>query len=119
MQMRDDIKSLGKQNVEHEEAMQTLVIEQQQNAQQVKSHVGSKLNNEIGMKGAYTSPPRSKQLQGISKASDAPEDRKSFESKATEVKEMDHELEEGHQVEYILRVRIFKGKHQITFNAPA
>ena len=33
-------------------------------------------------------------LQGISKASDAPEDRKSFESKATEVKEMDHDLEE-------------------------
>merc|ERR1719426_659694 len=32
--------------------------------------------------------------KGISKASDAPEDRKSFESKATEVKEMDHDLEE-------------------------
>ena len=96
----------------------------------------------IGMKGVYTSPKKLKQLQGISKASDAPEDRKlveskatmdheleedhqvesdapedrkSVESKATEVKEMDLELEEAHQVEYILRV----GKHQITFNTPA
>ena len=63
----------------------------------------------IGMEGVYTSPSRSKQLRGMSKASDAPEeasdapeDQKSVESKAIEVKEMDHELEEGHQVEYIL-----------------
>ena len=41
MQMRDDIQSLGKQNVEHEEAVQTLIVEQQQNAQQVRSHVHS------------------------------------------------------------------------------
>ena len=41
IQMRDDMQSLLKQHVELEEVVQTLIVEQQQNAQQVRSHVHS------------------------------------------------------------------------------
>ena len=43
MQMRDDMQSLLAQHVEHEEVVQTLIVEQQQHAQQVQSHVHSQL----------------------------------------------------------------------------
>ena len=60
----------------------------------------------IGMKGVYTSPKKLKQLQGISKASDAPEDRKSVESKATEVREMENKVSEMRIQEDTLKAEI-------------